>query len=63
MPLANSREVNDERTTQDRARAAIRTYRAKPDERIGPITDPVSQRRHLDVDAVLERSLRRVAGE
>ena len=57
MSLANSRDVKDEQTTQDRARAAIQTYHAKPAERIdlGPL--PLRKGRHLDVDEVLARSL------
>ena len=64
MSLANSREVKDELTTQDRARAAIEAYASKAGERIiGPGSDPVSHGRHLDVDAVLARSLRKVVSE
>jgi hypothetical protein len=63
MELANSRLVNDEQTTQNRARAAIEAYTAKSDQGIssGPI--PVSHPRHLDVDAVLARSLAKVVSE
>jgi len=63
MALVDLRAVTDRQTTQNRARAAIEACNSKPAEGIGPSSDPVSQRRHLDVDAVLERSLRRVAGE
>ena len=63
MSPVNLREVKDEQTTQDRARAAIRTYRAQPHERIGAISESVSPRRRLDVDAVLARSLPKVTGE
>jgi hypothetical protein len=57
MAQANLREVKDEQTTQDRARAAIQTYHAKPAEPIslGPI--PFRKGRRLDVDEVLARSL------
>jgi hypothetical protein len=61
MSLADSRDLKDEQTIQERARVAIQ--HAGPDEPIGPGHDPVSQRRRLDVDAVLARSLPRVAGE
>jgi len=57
MPLANSREVNDEQTTQERARAAVQTYHAKPAERIGLEPLPLRKGRRLDVDEVLARSL------
>jgi hypothetical protein len=63
MSVADSRDVKDEQTIEDPARVAIQTDYAQPDEQIGPGDDPVSLRRHLDVDAVLARSLPRVAGE
>jgi hypothetical protein len=63
MELANSRQVKDQQTTQNRARAAIEAYPGKPDERISPGPIPVSPRRQLDVDAVLARSLRKVESE
>ena len=63
MSSANLREVKDEQTTQDRARAAIRTHRAEPDEPIGTISESVSPRRRLDVDAVLRRSLPRLTAK
>lgn len=61
MVTANSR-VN-ERTTRNLGRAAIKAYNAKPDEEISPQPTPVSRARRLDVDAVLARSLPKVAGE
>jgi hypothetical protein len=63
MSLTNSREVEGEQTNQDRARAAIRTYQAKPDERSDPRFNPVPRSQRLDVDAVLARSLPKVVGE
>jgi hypothetical protein len=63
MTIINLRDVKDEPAIKDRARTTIETYEAKPDKRIGPSPSPISQRRHLDVDAVLARSLPRVAGE
>ena len=63
MTLINLRDVKDEQTIQDRARVAIETYNAKQDEPIDSGSDPVSQRRRLDVDAVLARSLRSVTAE
>jgi len=63
MPIANPRRVESEQTNQDRARTAIETYRAKPDERNDPRFNPIPRRPRLDVDAVLARSLPKVAGE
>jgi hypothetical protein len=63
MELANSTEVKGEQATQNGARAAIEAYTSKSDERIGPGSNPVSQKRHLDVDAVLARSVRKVVSE
>jgi hypothetical protein len=63
MSLANSREVKDEQTTQNRARAAIEAYTSKSDEGISPGSNPISHGRRLDVDAVLARSVREVVSE
>ena len=63
MALANLRSVEDGHTTQDRARAAREAHTAKADERIGPELIPLSKGRHLDVDAVLARSLPKVVSE
>jgi hypothetical protein len=53
-----------EQTAQNHARAAIEAYSVKSDERqIRPEPIPVRKGRHLDVDAVLARSLARVVGE
>ena len=38
-------------------------FTSKSDERMGPGSDPVSQPRHLDVDAVLARPLPKVVSE
>ena len=62
MALANLR-IKEERTTQDRARAAIEAYAVKSVERIDPRPIPISGGRHLDVDAVLARSLPKVVSE
>jgi hypothetical protein len=64
MATANSILIKDEQTTQNRARAAIEAYSVKSGEqriRLEPI--PVRKGRHLDVDAVLARSLVRVVSE
>ena len=63
MATANSILIKDEPTSQNRARAAIEAYTSKSDERIAPSSDPVSHKRHLDVDAVLARSVRKVVSE
>jgi hypothetical protein len=64
MATPNLILMKDEPTAQNQARAAIEAYSSKSDEqriRLEPI--PVRKGRHLDVDAVLARSLARVAGE
>jgi hypothetical protein len=63
MTKANSKQIEDEQTNQDRARAAVPIYHAKPDERNDPRFNLVPRRPHLDVDAVLARSLPKVTGE
>jgi hypothetical protein len=57
---ANSTEVNGEQAVKNGALVAMEPDRSKSDERLGPSLNPVSQRRHLDVDAVLARSVRKV---
>ena len=64
MATANSILIKDEQTSQNRARAAIEAYSSKSDEqRIRPEPIPVRKGKHLDVDAVLARSLARVVSE
>jgi hypothetical protein len=63
MATANSIVIKNRQTTQNRARAAIEAYTSKSDKRIGPGPKPVSRGRHLDVDAVLARSLPKVVSE
>jgi hypothetical protein len=63
MALANSIVIKDRQTNQNRAQAAIETYSVKSVERIDPRPVPVSHGHHLDVDAVLARSLPKVVGE
>jgi hypothetical protein len=60
MATANLILIKDEQTTQNRARAAIEAYSVKSVERIDPRPIPVRKGRHLDVDAVLARSLAKV---
>jgi hypothetical protein len=64
MATPNLMLIKDEQTAQNHARAAIEAYSSKSDEQpIRPEPTPVRKGRHLDVDAVLSRSLARVAGE
>lgn len=60
MTLLNLRDAKDEEPIEERA---IETYPARPDELIEPTKVPISDKRRLDVDAVLARSLRRVTAE
>jgi hypothetical protein len=63
MSPANSKEVEGQQPKQRRPRSAFRIYGAKPEERNDPPSNLVPQRPHLDVDAVLARSLPKVTGE
>jgi hypothetical protein len=63
MATANLILVKDEQTSQNHERAAIEAYSVKSVERIDPRPIPVSNGRHLDVDAVLARSLAKVVSE
>jgi hypothetical protein len=64
MATASLILIKDEQTAQNHARAAIEAYSSKSAEQpIRPEPIPVRKGRHLDVDAVLERSLARVVGE
>lgn len=60
MTLLNLRDAKDEEPIKDRV---IETHPARPDELIEPSPVPISQKRRLDVDAVLARSLRSVTAE
>ena len=60
MEQANSIEIKGEQPTQNATRAPLEGSLAKSDEEICPSSDQVFQKRHLDVDAVLARSLRKV---
>ena len=63
MTLTNLRDISDEETNRDRARAVTETYLGKPDELIDSSPDPIPQKKRLDVDAVLRRSLPRLTAE
>jgi hypothetical protein len=58
----NSRGVRSEEPTQNREGAA-ELYEARPKERVRPVSDRISIVPRLDVDAVLERSVRKVMPE
>ncbi len=62
MAIANSRETGNEEPTQNRAPAAMDPYTSKSNGQI-PGSDSRSLGRRLDVDAVLERSFRKVVSE
>ena len=63
MSLANSKEIEAPQTNQDRRLSAVRIYHAQSDERNDPRFNLGPRRPHLDVDAVLARSLPKVTGE
>jgi hypothetical protein len=63
MSAAYLRVVKDAQATKDRARAAIEAHTAISHERTSPALIPVRKGRHLDVDAVLARSLPEVVSE
>jgi len=56
MAVINLRVVNDERTIQRRAQAAIELY-ARSNEKAAARHISTRKGRHLDVDEVLARSL------
>lgn len=58
MSVVYLTDDTSQQTIQERLRATVQT-----NENIRARSGPISQKRHLDVDGVLERSLRRVAGE
>jgi hypothetical protein len=57
--LINLRVINDERTIQSGAQAAIESY-AKSNEQAAARQISIRKGRHLDVDEVLARSLPRL---
>jgi len=61
MAPANSGASRDEERAQNRAADELRQRQSR--ERISPVSEPISQVRRLDVDAVLKRSLRKVVSE
>ena len=63
MEQANSTEVNSEQATENGALVAMEPDMSTSDGQLGPAFKPVSQKRRLDVDAVLARSVRKVVSE
>lgn len=63
MTLLNLRDVKDKQTIQETAEEVTEPSSAKPDEEISSSPVPISQRRRLDVDAVLRRSLPRLTAD
>jgi hypothetical protein len=63
MSLTNSKEIEADQTTAERAVAALQAYRVRLDERNDSHSNSVSRMPCLDVDAVLARSLPKVTGE
>ena len=63
MTLIDLRNVKDEQTAQEGAGEDRENYLAESDEEISPDPVPISQKRRLDVDAVLRRSLPRLTAE
>ena len=63
MALTNLKVIKDEQATQPRAPEPIASYNARSDEGAGPRPIPVRKGLHLDVDAVLARSLPRLTAE
>ena len=62
MASAISKKARDEELSQIHAQAPIEPS-PQPDEQKRPGLDPISNVRRLDVDAVLDRSVRKVESE
>ena len=63
MSLTNSKEMDGEQTNAERDLAVIEIHLDKPKERNHRRLRPVSRSPYLDVDAVLARSVPKVAGD
>ena len=63
MSLTNSRDVDRDQINAERALAVIEMPLDKPKEGNHRRLRPASRRLYLDVDAVLARSLPKVAGD
>jgi len=61
MPHKDSSEVSGEDVQIERSQPSRGPY--VPGERVSRASPPLTVKGHLDVDAVLERSIRKVAGE
>lgn len=63
MKRADSKESSPEDLTKNRAPAAVELNMPRSNEPSNAGSDPISMGRRLDVDAVLERSVRKVVTE
>jgi hypothetical protein len=63
MTSTDSGEISNEGLTKERAKATAELYIHPPSKRINPDSKPASVGQRLDVDAVLERSVRKVVTE
>ena len=61
MPHKDSNEVSGEDLQVERSRRSEGTH--VPAERVSRASPSLTVKGHLDVDAVLDRSIRKVAGE
>ena len=61
MPREDSIDVSGEDLQIERSQRSERPY--VPSEKVSRASPPRTVKGHLDVDAVLERSIRKVAGE
>jgi hypothetical protein len=61
MSREDSNDVSGEDLKIERSQRSVEPY--APSEKVSRASSPLTIKRHLDVDAVLERSLRKVAGE
>jgi hypothetical protein len=61
MPREESNDVSGEDLQIERSQRSLEPY--IPSEKVSRASAPLTVRGHLDVDAVLERSIRKVVGE
>lgn len=63
MTRPESRKLDNEKLADDRGQTATEHYGGRSNEPVGVNTDKSSHPRRLDVDLVLERSVRKVTTE
>lgn len=61
MPREDSSDVSGEDLQIERSQPSVEPY--IPSEKVSRASTPLTVKGHLDVDAVLERSIRKVVGE